>query len=195
MTIDIVCASRLFLNSMMNLCTQEWWWSERDLPKYCGSNTILQGTSQFHWHHDVWCNICALLQWNFGPFINLGEYPSDISTTAPTQQYNKLLICCKASKQVCDTYKADLQCLHNQLQEAINEHYIAELDDPHVDLTNIHPHIMYQNVVHWYVTVNLKMVEENLKTLNKPMDPTTLLGVYTKNKSNIMHLQQMMATQ
>ena len=47
----------------------------------------------------------------FAPPNNPGKYPHDIPATALAQCRSKLLIWCKAAKQLFDTYKAVAQCL------------------------------------------------------------------------------------
>ena len=81
-----------------------------------------------------------------------------------------------------DTFKAVIQCLQNLCQEAIHKDYLAKLDDLDVGLTNIHPSIIYQHIIDRYEKIDLKMVEENRKIFNAPMDPTKPLSVYTKKQ-------------
>ena len=118
----------------------------------------------------------------FQPPINPGKYPDNIPSNTSTQQWSKLLIHHKAAKQVYDTFKAVMQCLQNQVQEGIHKDYLAKLDYPDVGLTNVHK-------------IDLKMVEENRKNFNTPMDPSKPLVVYTKNRNTVKHLQQMLAIQ
>ena len=79
--------------------------------------------------------------------INPGEYPNRIPASASAQQFSEILICHKAAKQVYDTYKLVIQCLCNQFQEAIHGDYLAELNNPDVGLTNVHPSIIYQHII------------------------------------------------
>ena len=46
--------------------------------------------------------------------IHLGEYPNDILANASTQWGGKILIHHKVAKQMYNTYRAVIQCLHNQ---------------------------------------------------------------------------------
>ena len=79
--------------------------------------------------------------------INPSKYPYDIPANTSAQQQSELLICHKALKLVYDTFKAVTQCLQNQFQEAIHEDYLAELDNPDISLTNVHPSVIYQHII------------------------------------------------
>ena len=94
----------------------------------------------------------------------------------------KLLICHKAAKQLYDTFKLVVQCLHKQFQEAIHEDYFVELDDPDVSLTNTLPSMIDQQIINSYAKIDLKMVNENLMIFNEPMDVTKLSAVCTKKQ-------------
>ena len=103
--------------------------------------------------------------------INPSEYPDNISANASTQLWSEFLIRHKASKLVYYTFKTVTQCLQNQFQEAIHKDYLAELDNPNVGLTKVHPSIIYQHIVNWYAKIDLKKAEENRKHFNATMDP------------------------
>ena len=81
-----------------------------------------------------------------------------------------------------DTYKVVIQCLQNQFQNAIHEDYLAKLDDADINLTNVHPSIIYQHIIDQYAKIDFKNAEENQKPFNAPMDLTKPLAVYTKKQ-------------
>ena len=62
---------------------------------------------------------------------------------ALAQHRRELLIHHKAARQLYDTYKSVVNCLHNQRQEAIHVDYLAELEDHKVGLTNALQSAMY----------------------------------------------------
>ena len=99
----------------------------------------------------------------FQPPLNPGEYPNNIPTNMSAKQCSKLLICHKASKIVYHTFKVVTQYLGNQFQEAIHEDYLAELDDPDVGLTNVHPSVIYQHIIDGYAKIDLHMADDNQK--------------------------------
>ena len=115
---------------------------------------------------------------------NPGEYPDDIPANMSAQRQSKLIICHKAVKLIYDTYKAVTQCLWNQFQEAIHEDYLAELDNPDVGLTNVHPSIIYQHIIDRYVKIDLCMANDDGKQFNAPMEPSKPLAVYTKKQEH-----------
>ena len=118
----------------------------------------------------------------FGQSTDPGKHPDNIPTNASAQQWSEILIHHKAAKQVYDTYKTMIQCNHNQFQKAIDEDNLAELDNPDVGLTNIHPSIIYQHIMNWNAKIDLKMAEQNQKMFNEFMDPTKPLMVHTKKQ-------------
>ena len=126
----------------------------------------------------------------FEPPKNLGEYHNDILVITSTGHWNELLMQHKTQKQTFDTYKVIIQCLHTQFQAAIHENYLAELNDPDVGLTNVLPSDIHNHMVDWYAKIDLKMAKNNKAKFHEPMNPTKLLVVYTKNKSNAKPLQQ-----
>ena len=75
------------------------------------------------------------------------------------------------AKLVYNTFKAVTQCLRNQFQEAIHEDHLAELDNPDVGLSNVHPSVIYQQIIDRYVKINLRMADDNHKQFNAPWTP------------------------
>ena len=83
-----------------------------------------------------------------------------------------------------DTYSTIIQCLHNQYQVTIHKDYHAKLDNPDIGLTNVLPRDIYNHIIDCYAKINLKMAENNKAKFQEPLDPTKLLVVYIKNKSD-----------
>ena len=86
----------------------------------------------------------------FQQLFNQGKYPDDIPANASAQQCSELFIYHKVAKQVYNTFKAVTQCLQNQFHKAIHEDCLAELDDPNIRLTNVHPSVIYQHTYKWW---------------------------------------------
>ena len=148
-----------------------------NLPKSCKYFLAIR-----QWTHKIfrhaWSTVYATYQWAFWAPHDQGKYPDDIPANVSAQQCSELLICHKAAKQVYDTFKAVIQCLHNQFQKIIHKDYLAILDNPDAGLTNIQPSIIYQHIIDWYAKLDLKMVEKEWKSFNVPMDLTKPLAAY-----------------
>ena len=117
-----------------------------------------------------------------------GDCPEDIPVSVTTAQWSELLMQHKAQTQLLKRYKAIIQCIYNWFQAAINKHYLAKLDNPHVRLANIKPINIYNHIVNQYATMNLKMAEKNQKVFNEPMDLAKPLTVYNKKQKKCQAL-------
>ena len=93
----------------------------------------------------------------------------------------------KTQKCLFKTYKAVIQCICNQFQTAINEDYLAKLNNPHVGLANVQAIDIYNHTFDQNAKTNLKMAEEDHKIFNKPIDPAKQLTMYTKKRKSAKH--------
>ena len=66
----------------------------------------------------------------------------------------------------------------------MHEDYLAELDNPDMGLTNVHPSVIYQHIIDRCAKIDLRMADDNHKQFNTTMDSYKPLAVYTKKQEH-----------
>ena len=77
-------------------------------------------------------------------------------------------------------YGAAMVCCHNQLQKAIHEDYLAELEDACLGLAKIMPKEIFDHIISCYTKITIPMWNKNWREFKQPMDPNKPFVVYTK---------------